>query len=91
MSFLHPPDDALNVDPDLERVYQCIALSNPGDLRLIRFRLSHSNQAPIECTMQTTDFGRFRTSDTYEAISYVWGPPDLSRYLLVDDDSHLKI
>lgn len=59
-----------------------------NSIRLLKFRQAAGE---LSCSLQEASIG-LRTFDTYEAVSYVWGPADLTHHVLLDDDTtHLKI
>lgn len=71
--------------------YNYATLRNVKNIRIVRMKPADLPSDPIVCTLQTINLARFRTFDTFEAVSYLWGPTDLSRTLFIDDNLFLNI
>jgi hypothetical protein len=83
--------EVTHVRKALHKRYKYVPLNNPKDIRVVRVQRYPTATIPLACTLQTANAAHIRVFDAYEAVSYVWGPADLSINLLVDGDSHLKI
>jgi hypothetical protein len=63
-------------------------LPGPQSIRLIRLLPSKTERAPIRCQLidySLQDLGR--RTHLYEALSYVWGDPNVTRPILIDEHS----
>ena len=75
----------------IARTLRYVLLNDPKDLWVLRIRPSLSVFDPMVCTLQTISLDHFRTFETSDVLSCVWGPKNLSYRLLVDDDPYLRM